>query len=174
PRRPSSGIVILPIVATVAADEPETAAKMAQPMMLVCSSRPGKRFSQGAKPLKRSCDNLVRKRISPIQRKRGRAVSVQLEAAPQMVMAMASPAERAEKISMPSQAAPARVSPTHTPQARKPTIDTTSIVMTKLSFMQGGFLGVALGLAPESANGFVQKGDEEDHAADGHGKLRNP
>ena len=41
--RLSSGSVILPMVAQVAALEPDTAAKMAQPTMLVCSSRPGRR-----------------------------------------------------------------------------------------------------------------------------------
>src|SRR3546814_10024264 len=85
-------------------DLPDTAAKMAQPMTLVCSRRPGRRFSQGARPLNRSSDRRVRNRISPIHRNRGRAVSVQLDAAPQMVTAMASPAGRLEKISMPIQA----------------------------------------------------------------------
>lgn len=105
-------MVILPTVAQVAADEPETAAKIAQPITLVCSSRPGSRFSQGARPLNRSSDRRVRNRISPIHRNRGRAVRVQLDAAPQIVTAMASPAGRLEKISMPIQAVPARVRPT--------------------------------------------------------------
>src|SRR5690606_41093263 len=84
-------MVILPTVATVAAEEPDTAAKIAQPITLVCSSRPGRRLSHGARPLNRSSDNRVRNRISPIQRNRGRAVNVQLDAAPQIVTAMASP-----------------------------------------------------------------------------------
>lgn len=90
-------MVILPTVAQVAADEPETAAKMAQPMTLVCSSRPGSRFSHGARPLNRSSDRRVRNRISPIHRNSGRAVSVQLDEAPQIVTAMASPAGRDRK-----------------------------------------------------------------------------
>src|SRR5690606_22029903 len=168
PRRPSSGIVILPMVATVAAEEPDTAAKIAHPIMFVCSKRPGSRFNQGANPLKRSCESRVRNRISPIHKNKGRAVSVQLEAAPQMVIAMASPADRAEKSSMPSHAAPARVRPTHTPQARKPTMDTTSMVMTSISFMQSGFRGVAIGPTAKAADGLIHQGDKENHRADGH------
>src|SRR5690606_28206780 len=113
-------MVILPMVAQVAADDPDTAAKIAQPTTLVWSKRPGMRSSQGARPLNKSWERRERNRISPIQRKRGRAVRVQLDAAPQIVMAMASPAGRLEKSSMPSQAVPASVNPTHTPQARKP------------------------------------------------------
>ena len=36
------------MVAQVAALEPETAAKMVQPMTLVCSSRPGRPWTHGA------------------------------------------------------------------------------------------------------------------------------
>jgi hypothetical protein len=103
------------MVAQVAADEPETAAKMLQPMMLVCSSRPGTRSSQGASPLNMSSDNRVRNRISPIHTNSGSAVSVHDEAVPHTVTAMASPAGRDEKSSMPIQATPARESPIHTP-----------------------------------------------------------
>ena len=38
------------MVAQVAAEEPDTAAKMAQPTTLTCSSRPGSRCSHGARP----------------------------------------------------------------------------------------------------------------------------
>src|SRR3546814_16403460 len=105
---------------------------MAQPTVLGCSSRAGTRSSDGASPVKRYCDRRERNRISPIQRNKGRAVSVQLDDAPQMVMAMASPAGRLENNSIPSQAVPARVRPTHTPPARNPKMDTTSMVMTKI------------------------------------------
>src|SRR5690606_32732552 len=128
PRRLSSGIVILPIVAQVAADEPDTAAKIAQPTTFVCNRRPGMRLSQGVKPTNKSCESRDRNKISPIHRNKGRAVSVQLDEAPQMVMAMASPAGRLENNSIPSHAVPARVSPTQTPQARNPNMDTTSMV----------------------------------------------
>src|SRR5690606_12135663 len=110
---------ILPTVAQVAADEPETEAKIVQPITLVCSKRPGKALTQGARPRNMFSDRLVRYRISPIQTNRGRAVSVQLLAEPQMVMAMASPAARAVKNSMPNQATPANVNPTQTPPASR-------------------------------------------------------
>jgi hypothetical protein len=103
------------MVAQVAADEPDTAAKMAQPMTLVCSSRPGSQLTQGARPRNMLSDSLVRNRISPIQMNSGRAVSVQLEDEPQMVTAMASPAGRAENSCMPIQATPVSVRPIHTP-----------------------------------------------------------
>src|SRR5438105_1740039 len=96
---PSSGSVILPVVAQVAADEPETAAKIVHPMMLVWSRRPGMRSSHGARPLNMSSDSRVRNRISPIHTNNGSAVSVHEEAVPQMVTAIASPAGREENSS---------------------------------------------------------------------------
>ena len=51
---------ILPTVVRVAADEPETAAKMVQPTMLVWSSFPGSGAIQGASPLNMSSDSRVR------------------------------------------------------------------------------------------------------------------
>ncbi|MCY1549305.1 hypothetical protein D9M68_854680 [compost metagenome] len=85
--------------------------------------------------MNKSSDRRVRNRISPIHRKSGRAVSVQLEDAPQMVTAMASPAGRLENISMPIHAVPARVRPTQTPQPSNAKIETTNRVMTSSSFM---------------------------------------
>src|SRR5690606_10143685 len=103
------------MVAQVAADEPDTAAKMAQPITLACRSRPGRQVTHGARPRNMLADSLVRNRIAPIQMNRGRAVSVQLEAEPQMVTAMASPAGRTENSCMPIQATPVSVRPIHTP-----------------------------------------------------------
>src|SRR4030042_428503 len=108
-----------PIVAQVAAEDPEIAAKIAQPTTLVCISLPGRGPIQGARPRKRSSESRERKRISPIQIKRGRAVSVQLDREPQTVVAMASPAGRVVKSSIEIQATPIRDSPTHTPDPRR-------------------------------------------------------
>ena len=105
----------MPIVAQVAALEPETAAKIVQPMMFVCSRRPGSRESHGASPLNMSSESLVRKRISPIQTKSGSAVSVHDESEPQIVTAIASPTGRAEKSCMPSHATPRSDRPIHRP-----------------------------------------------------------
>ncbi len=91
------------MVAQVAADEPETAAKIVQPMTLVCSSRPGTRSSHGASPRNMSSESRVRNRISPIQTNSGSAVSVHDDELPQIVTAIASPAGRELKSSMPIQ-----------------------------------------------------------------------
>ena len=130
-------MVILPMVVQVAADEPETAAKMVQPRMLVCSRRPGRALTQGARPRNMLSDSLVRNRISPIQTNRGKAVSVQLLEAPQIVIAMASPAGRDENSSMPIHATPASVRPIQTPVPSSRNRETTSRLVTSISFMVG-------------------------------------
>src|SRR5882672_6583341 len=65
------------MVAQVAAEEPDTAAKMPQPTMLTCIRRPGSQVTQGDRPANISSDSLVRNRISPIQTNSGRAASDQ-------------------------------------------------------------------------------------------------
>src|SRR6478672_3333917 len=106
------------MVAQVAAEDPDTAAKIVQPMMLVCNRRPGTRSSQGASPLNMSSDKRVRNRISPIHTKSGSAVSVQDDVVPQIVTAIASPAGRVENSVIPIQATPASASPIQTPLPR--------------------------------------------------------
>ncbi len=105
----------MPTVVSVAAEEPETAAKIVQPTMLVCSSPPGSRAIQGARPRNMSSESRVRKRISPIQMNSGRAVRVQLEDEVQIVVIMASPAGRLVNSSMPTSATPSSASATQTP-----------------------------------------------------------
>src|SRR3989344_2705233 len=126
------------MVAQVAALDPDTAAKIVQPTTLVCSRRPGSACTQGARPLNMSCDSRVRNRISPIQMNRGRAVKVQLEALPQIVTAIASPAGRDENNCMPIQATPERVRPIHTPLPRIRNSDRTSRPVMARSLMVGG------------------------------------
>ena len=128
------------MVAQVAADEPDTAAKMVLPITLVWSSRPGRAFTHGARPLNMLSDSLVRNRISPIHTNRGSAVSVQLLAEPQMVSAMASPAGRDENSSMPSQATPAKVSPIHTPLPSSANRPNSSSPVMAMSLMVGSFV----------------------------------
>src|SRR5512134_405674 len=72
----SSGSATLAIVAQVAEDEPETAAKMPQPKTLTCIRRPGSQPSHGARPSNISSESLVRNRISPIHTNSGSAASV--------------------------------------------------------------------------------------------------
>src|SRR5690606_18067150 len=129
----------------------------------------------GASPLNKSCERRERNRISPIHKNSGRAVKVQLEAAPQMVMAMASPAGRLENSSMPSQAAPASVRPTHTPPARNPKMDNTNSEITSASFIACFFFAVRFfGNAAHAPYGFVQYGNKENQGAYSHGDLRYP
>src|SRR5262247_4126572 len=71
------------MVAQVAADEPDTVPKIAQPRMLTCIRRPGSQPSHGARPSNISSESLVRYRISPIQMKSGSAASVQEALEPQ-------------------------------------------------------------------------------------------
>mgnify|MGYP005610980775 CR=1 FL=1 len=68
-------MLILPMVAQVAADEPDTEPNTPQPMMVVCISRPGTRLSHGRRPSNISSLSLVRNRISPIQMNSGSAAS---------------------------------------------------------------------------------------------------
>src|SRR4051812_22546693 len=159
PRRPSSGSVILPMVAQVAADDPETAAKMVHPITLVCSRRPGRRDTQGARPRNMLSLSLVRNRISPIQMNRGRAVSVQLDAEPQTVTAIASPAGRDENSCMPIQATPASVRPIQTPLPRSRNSVTISSVVMATSFIVQGLRAFGhIALPPELQHPVVDEG----------------
>src|SRR5574341_2694525 len=129
------------MVAQVAALEPETAANSVQPATLVCSNRPGRPCIQGARPLNMSWLRRVRNRISPIQMNSGSAVSVQLEAEPQSVTAIASPAGREENSCMPIQATPDKVRPIHTPLARMRNSDSTSSAVIEIGDAHDGWAG---------------------------------
>src|SRR5690349_6118055 len=163
------------MVAQVAAEEPDTAAKIVQPMMLVWSSRPGTRSSHGASPRNMSSDSRVRNRISPIQTKSGNAVSVHDEAVPQIVTAIASPAGRDEKSVMPIHATPASASPIHTPLPSSPNSATTSSVVTSASFIVERFgRHDSLALPAPFEHELVDQCDEQHQRPDRHGQLRDP
>ena len=78
-------------MAQVAADEPDTAAKMPQPTTFTCMSRPGSHCSQGERPRNISSESLVRNRISPIQMNSGSAASVHEALSAQTVVASTEP-----------------------------------------------------------------------------------
>src|SRR5713226_6882168 len=82
------------MVAQVAAEEPDTAAKIPQPITFTCVSRPGSHCTQGERPRNISSDSLVRKRISPIQMNNGSAANVQDALALQVVVASTLPSGR--------------------------------------------------------------------------------
>src|SRR4029079_19492193 len=123
------------MVAHVAALEPDTAAKIAHPTTLVCSRRPGKHCTHGARPRNMSLDRRVRNRISPIQMNSGSAVSVQLDDEPHTVTAIASPAGRVLNNCMPIQATPDNFRPIHTPLPRIRNSATMSSVVIEKSFI---------------------------------------
>ena len=56
----------------VAAEEPEIAANMEQPITVVWNSRPGRKLIHGAMPEKSDCDRRVRNNNSPIRMNSGR------------------------------------------------------------------------------------------------------
>ena len=112
-------MVMRPMVAAVAADEPEMAAKMPQPTTLVCIRRPGSGSTHGARPRNMSSEMRVRKRISPIQMKSGRAVSAQLALEPHTVVAMTRPAGELVNASIATSATASSVMPIHTPSTRQ-------------------------------------------------------
>ncbi len=64
-----------PITCVVAADEPEIAAKMVQPITFTCSRRPGSSPAHGASPWNSDRDKLVRNNSSPIRMNSGSASS---------------------------------------------------------------------------------------------------
>ena len=80
-----------------------------------------------------SSDSRVRNRISPIQTNSGSAVSVHDDAEPQIVTAIASPAGRDEKSSMPIHATPASASPIQTPLPSSANSATISSVVISAS-----------------------------------------
>ena len=170
------------MVAQVAADEPDTAAKMVQPMTLVCSSRPGSRSSQGARPLNMSSDSRVRNRISPIQTNSGSAVSVHDDAEPQIVTAIASPAGRdgEELHADPGDAGEREADPDAAAEQREQRDDeqqgdpcvhdvpaTRCAARSRPARLRGAGPG-------SSATNSSTHGDEQHQRAGGHRELRNP
>src|SRR3954465_12312725 len=109
-------------------------------------------------------DKRVRKRISPIQTKSGNAVSVQLEAAPHTVTAIASPAGRDENSCMPIHATPVSVRPIHTPLPSSANSARINKLVMATSFMVQGLFGLGVfALALELQHPVVDEGDEQDH-----------
>src|SRR6476619_6849230 len=117
----------------------------------------------------------VRKRISPIQMKSGSAVSVQLDAEPQIVTAIASPAGRELKSCMPIQATPESVRPIQTPLARIRNSAAIRIAVTAASFIARRLVADRDdAAAADLEHDLVDEGDREDDRADRHRQLRQP
>src|SRR5438067_13814250 len=99
-------MVMRPMVAAVAAEEPEIAAKMPQPTTLQCMRRPGSGAIQGASPRNMSSAMRLRNRISPIQMNIGSAVRAQLADDPHTVVAISLPAGEEVKNTIATQPTP--------------------------------------------------------------------
>src|SRR6476619_1104016 len=163
------------MVAQVAALDPETAAKMAQPTTLVCRRRPGRRCIHGARPLNMSWLRRVRNRISPIQMNSGSAVSVQLDDEPQIVTAIASPAGRELNSCMPIQATPESVRPIQTPLARMRKSATIRIAVMETSLIARRLVADRNEpLAADLEHELVDEGDRQHDRAERHHDLRQP
>ena len=115
----SSGIDIFPTVATVAAEDPEIAAKSAHPTIFTWINPPGNFCIHGDKPLNKFSDNFVLNNISPIQTNKGKAVSVQEDEVPHIVVAIASPTGREVNNIIPIVETPIMLIATQTPDPRK-------------------------------------------------------
>src|SRR6056297_3192661 len=179
PRRVSSGTDMRPTVAVVAADEPETAAKSAQPKILACRSRPGSRPVSGASPENMSDDKRERNRISPIQRNIGSAVRSQILSAPQTLVPNTSSAGAVEASIIAASPTAISAKPTQRPSARQP-----NRITTRISDSSSMPIGLALfvGLGAQEGRGLpaqhgeclVQKRDPENHETQHHHPLRYP
>ena len=106
-------------MATVAADDPDIAANIAQPKMLTCIKPPGNLDNQGDNPLNKFSESLVLNKISPIQTKRGRAVKDQEDAILHIVVAIASPTGLDVNMIIPIVETPIILIPTQIPDPRK-------------------------------------------------------
>ena len=108
--------MILPIVAHVAAEDPEIAANIADPTTLTCINLPGRGPIHGARPLNIKSEIFDLNKISPIQMNSGSDVSVQLDKEPKIVVAIASPGMRVDPVNMATRATPINAKPIQTPK----------------------------------------------------------
>ena len=118
-----------PTTWVVAAEEPEIAAKIVQPMTFTCSSRPGSSAAHGDRPRNSVCDSRVRNRISPMMMNSGRASSSWVVRMFQVYCASSLSSGMSRKIASRTVPVTASVQPIHRPPARKAN-STTNMVMT--------------------------------------------
>src|SRR5687767_6780189 len=141
------------MVAQVADGEHDTAAKMPQPKMLTCISRPGSQPSQGARPSNISSESLVRNRISPIQTKSGSAARVHEAFEPQNAWNKFTSGGLVVKSCSPSQATTPMAMALHTPPMRS-----TSRMAKRTTEIASALIGLAPcegGREPQASGGFA-------------------
>ena len=118
-----------PTTWVVAADEPEMAAKIVQPMTLTCSRRPGSSPAQGERPRNSDCDSRVRNRISPMTMNSGSASSSCVVRMFQAYCARSLSRGISRNTASKTVPVTASVQPIHRPPARKAN-STTNMTMT--------------------------------------------
>src|SRR5258708_528354 len=153
-------------------------------------SRPGSQFSQGANPRNISSDNRVRKRISPIQMKSGKAASDHDALLPHTVVASTLPAGMPPPANcMPAHPAAIKATAIQTPAPSSSTRNPSSIAAMERSSMSDpalhgaldDFLGtlwlwqfIARCEAAQDMDQLIHKSDEQNHEAAAVAELRNP
>ena len=117
-------------VGTVAAEEPDTAAKIPHPITLTWISRPGSQLSHGDSPRNMFSDNRVRNRISPIQINKGSAASDHDAPLLQVVVASTGPIGAVLTSSMAAKPQIIRLMPIQSPLASSTASSTTRMPAT--------------------------------------------
>ena len=130
-----------PTTCVVAADEPEIAAKIEQPMTLTCSRRPGSSAAHGASPRNSDCDSRVRNRISPIRMNSGSASSSCVVRMFQAYCARSLSSGMSRNSASRTVPVTASVQPIHRPPARKANSTTNMVTMT-ISMTGYGFASI--------------------------------
>src|SRR5262245_1324586 len=169
------------MVAVVAVEEPDTAAKMPHASTLVCASRPGRRDIQGASPENIWSASRVRNRISPIQMKSGSAVSAQSVLPPNTVVASSAPALVLVKNATATPPTTTMAIAIHRPPARS-----TSSKAARIRLVSVSAIALAFGLlelrrcpigrdaAPQNRDEVVEERDCNQRDAQGHRPERKP
>src|SRR5437660_9729496 len=153
-------------------------------------SRPGSQFSQGANPRNISSDNRVRKRISPIQMKSGKAASDHDALLPHTVVASTLPAGMPPPANcMPAHPVAINATAIQTPAPSSSARNPSRIAAMERSSMSdpalhGAFddlLGalrfwqfIARREAAQDMDQLIHKSDEQNHEAATVAELRNP
>src|SRR5215813_11018875 len=173
-----------PTTCVVAAEEPEIAAKIEQPMTLTCSSRPGSSAAQGVRPRNSDCDRRVRNRISPMTMNSGSASSSCVVRMFQAYCARSLSSGMSLNTASSTVPVTASVQPIHRPPARKAN-STTNMTRTMASIVPRrrrslfGDRGRAHAkiLQRQTKGGLAEARHElenEQADAEGHHRLRDP
>ena len=102
---------------------------------MTCIKPPGSFCNQGASPSNKFSDNLVLNKISPIHTKRGKAVRVHDDDAPQIVVAIASPTGREVNKIIPIEETPIMLIATHIPELKKSSKTVIKKIANKISII---------------------------------------